>query len=320
MGEACESLVQNGSAMWTTLRSALLCGAVLLVCSNWAAATQDDSGDSDHSDGLALGFPGLPGWKPAPRGGPKCMRSKKCGRAGGECVPMGKCKTVEMFEQCSKKDEGECVCCAKDKKYRCKAYQNRPCLDLGGFCVKKKRACAQGYLLPGQCNCEGKDPEARRGHCCLPRGPPPPPTTPPPPPSGSTPDPWVLIGSEYYQIIRTPSTDWYAARDMCIEMGSDLAVLDTEAKRSDMMSYLIEHGGKYFWLGGNDFSGEYAWITGEPVSSDAWNAQYYGSPPTYDHMNVCLFTWPENTGEDNDMVFLAECEDTNSNLHTICQK
>jgi len=132
--------------------------------------------------------------------------------------------------------------------------------------------------------------------------------------------PWVSIGNLTDCLLFVQKKfDWDSARKYCQEIDGDLAILDKEYKRIHMVDYLETSGLKknssLFWLGGNDRSGDWLWLNGQPIT-EGWKV---GQEPDDDEGdNTCIYVYTKSYESGRyDLLFDYYCTYAG---YFICQK
>ncbi|CAL4186186.1 unnamed protein product [Meganyctiphanes norvegica] len=239
----------------------------------------------------------------APGGGdamPSCVQKSRCTKSGGICQEEGSCPgKLALVSGCSRR----CSCCAPIPTVD-------QCSKEDGFCAVTGDRCNGTIKLlhnfcDDQCTC--CVPDNQGDSECV--------------------SPWVSIGESAGCFLFVQSSlNWDDARAYCQNEEGDLAVLNVESKRIEMVDYLEDSGLKHtssteypkFWLGATDRSGTWLWLNGSPVTDGGWKGNQEPDDDAGDDTCMYVYTKPYPPGR-YDLLFDYYCT-FNVGTYFICEK
>ncbi|CAL4080257.1 unnamed protein product [Meganyctiphanes norvegica] len=122
-------------------------------------------------------------------------------------------------------------------------------------------------------------------------------------------EPWVEIKVAGCLLFQHLMADWDAAREICLELGGDLAVLEGNDQRWELAQYMANHSLVGMWyMGGNDRVGYWKWLNGQHIV-DGWA---FNQPNEDRGDDTCIYFQLSNFG-----FWDTPCTNLNN---ALCQK
>ena len=95
---------------------------------------------------------------------------------------------------------------------------------------------------------------------------------------------YVLYKNSCYYMVKTPTSSWSAARNICQILGADLVVIKSETENHFIYNdvYVKKGGSGILWIGmkRNTRDQKFYWIDGSPASySDRYYTNWYPGQP-----------------------------------------
>nr|XP_047917806.1 macrophage mannose receptor 1-like isoform X1 [Anser cygnoides] len=129
-------------------------------------------------------------------------------------------------------------------------------------------------------------------------------------PPGGCPESWLLFNNKCFKIFASNITRklvWHDARDVCINLGGNLATVPNEQVQA-FLHYHLKDATTNVWIGMNDINREstFLWTDGSTVSYTNWVSGAPEKAQTY--FNNYDFEWLTDNTVETDCVFIIQSD------------